>query len=69
MKEESGNEVNGQHDEDVKMEDAGPQNVEYVSEQLDVKDPSLEAFSNVLYPKHEFARAALHLWVLCQVMA
>ncbi|KAI0707825.1 hypothetical protein C8Q76DRAFT_696149 [Earliella scabrosa] len=47
MKEESGNEVNGQHDEDVKMEDAGPQNVEYVSEQLDVKDPSLEAFSNV----------------------
>ena len=31
------------------MEDAadGPQNVEYVSEQLDVKDPSLEAFSNV----------------------
>ena len=47
MKEESSNEVNGQHDEDVKMEDAGPQNVEYVSEQLDVKDPSLEAFSNV----------------------
>ncbi|TFK91760.1 DUF382-domain-containing protein [Polyporus arcularius HHB13444] len=39
--------VNGTHDEDVKMEVDGPQNVEYVSEQLDVKDPALEAFSNV----------------------
>ena len=34
-------------DEDVKMEEDKPQNVEYVSEQLDVKDPALEAFSNV----------------------
>ena len=29
------------------MEDEKPQHVEYVSEQLDVKDPALEAFSNV----------------------
>lgn len=29
------------------MEKVEPQNVEYVSEQLDVKDPALEAFSNV----------------------
>ncbi|EJF66233.1 hypothetical protein DICSQDRAFT_49878 [Dichomitus squalens LYAD-421 SS1] len=39
--------VNGTPDEDVKMEEDKPQNVEYVSEQLDVKDPALEAFSNV----------------------
>ncbi|KAI0807861.1 DUF382-domain-containing protein [Fomes fomentarius] len=39
--------VNGQHDEDIEMEKVEPQNVEYVSEQLDVKDPALEAFSNV----------------------
>ena len=39
--------VNGVVDEDVMMEDEKPQNVEYVSEQLDVKDPALEAFSNV----------------------
>ena len=38
---------NGVSDEDVKMEVDGPQNVEYVSEQLDVKDPALEAFSDV----------------------
>ncbi|RPD66578.1 DUF382-domain-containing protein [Lentinus tigrinus ALCF2SS1-7] len=40
-------EVNGAHDDDVKMEVDGPQNVEYVSEQLDIKDPALEAFSDV----------------------
>ncbi|KAM5538103.1 hypothetical protein V8D89_008300 [Ganoderma adspersum] len=40
-------EVNGPTDEDVTMEDEKPQHVEYVSEQLDVKDPALEAFSNV----------------------
>ena len=39
--------INGVSDEDVKMEVDGPQNVEYVSEQLDVKDPALEAFSDV----------------------
>ncbi|KAH9928568.1 uncharacterized protein BXZ73DRAFT_48338 [Epithele typhae] len=32
---------------EVNMEEDGPQNVEYVSEQLDVKDPALEAFSDV----------------------
>ncbi|KAI0723800.1 hypothetical protein C8T65DRAFT_627471 [Cerioporus squamosus] len=47
VKEESNEKVNGAHDEDVNMEVDGPQNVEYVSEQLDVKDPALEAFSNV----------------------
>ena len=31
----------------MKMEEDKPQNVEYVSEQLDVKDPALQAFSNV----------------------
>ncbi|KAH9852770.1 DUF382-domain-containing protein [Lenzites betulinus] len=41
-------EVNGVHQEtDIKMEVDEPQNVEYVSEQLDIKDPSLEAFSDV----------------------
>ena len=42
-------ETNGHTSEDVKMEEEydGPQNVEYVSEQLDVKDPALEAFSDV----------------------
>ncbi|KAI9065478.1 DUF382-domain-containing protein [Trametes sanguinea] len=40
--------VNGhQEGEDVKMEVDEPQNVEYVSEPLDIKDPSLEAFSDV----------------------
>nr|VWO98897.1 Arf family GTPase [Ganoderma boninense] len=40
-------EVNGAVDEDVTMGEEKPQHVEYVSEQLDVKDPALEAFSNV----------------------
>ena len=42
-------ETNGHTSEDVKMEEEydGPQNVEYVSEQLEVKGAALEAFSDV----------------------
>ncbi|KAL1947818.1 hypothetical protein VTO73DRAFT_13542 [Trametes versicolor] len=42
-------EVNGDHTQEpeVKMEVDEPQNFEYVSEPLDIKDPALEAFSDV----------------------
>ena len=40
--------MNGDVDGDIKMEEVGLQkDVEYVPEQLDVKDPALEAFSDV----------------------
>ncbi|KAI0780481.1 DUF382-domain-containing protein [Trametes elegans] len=46
-KQKKAEEKSTKEDKDVKMEVDEPQNVEYVSEPLDVKDPALEAFSDV----------------------